>query len=91
MPSDYQPIASHFVDGRYLEDEAGAEIEVIYPATGDAIARVHSATASILEQAITAAEIAQKTWAAMTGIERGRVLMRAAQIMRERNRDAFGA
>ncbi len=87
MTSSYQPSASHFVGGRYCEDTSGDTIEVIYPATGKAIAAVHSATPSIIEQAIVAAEAAQKDWAKLSGTERGRVLTRAAQIMRERNRE----
>jgi len=84
---DVLPVASHFVNGRYVEDAVGAEIPVIYPATGEVIAKVHSATPVIVEQAIAAARGAQGTWAAMSGTERGRVLRRAADIMRERNHD----
>ena len=87
MTSSYQPSASHFIGGRYCEDTSGDIIEVIYPATGKAIATVHSATSSIVEQAIVAAAAAQKDWAKLSGTERGRVLIRAAQIMRERNRE----
>ncbi len=29
-----QPEASHFVNGRYVEDSAGAPLNVICPATG---------------------------------------------------------
>ncbi|MBY6083108.1 betaine-aldehyde dehydrogenase [Ruegeria arenilitoris] len=82
-----QPKASHFIDGEYVEDTAGTPIDVIYPATGEVIARLHSATLQIVEQALTSAKRAQKAWAAMTGTERGRVLRRAADIMRERNRE----
>nr|WP_170539953.1 betaine-aldehyde dehydrogenase [Ruegeria arenilitoris] len=82
-----QPEASHFIDGEYVEDTAGTPIDVIYPATGEVIARLHSATPQIIEQALTSAKRAQKAWAAMTGTERGRVLRRAADIMRERNRE----
>ncbi|WP_170405917.1 betaine-aldehyde dehydrogenase [Ruegeria arenilitoris] len=82
-----QPKASHFIDGEYVEDTAGTPIDVIYPATGEVIARLHSATPQIIEQALTSAKRAQKAWAAMTGTERGRVLRRAADIMRERNRE----
>ncbi|WP_170364090.1 betaine-aldehyde dehydrogenase [Ruegeria arenilitoris] len=82
-----QPKASHFIDGEYVEDTAGNPIDVIYPATGEVIARLHSATPQIIEQALTSAKRAQKAWAAMTGTERGRVLRRAADIMRERNRE----
>ena len=87
MPYDTQPTASHFIDGQYVEDTAGELIEVIYPATGKVIARVHAATPAIVERAITSAKRAQADWAAMTGTERGRILRRAADIMRDRNYD----
>ncbi len=82
-----QPKASHFIDGAYVEDTSGTPIDVIYPATGETIATVYAATPAIVDQAITAARKAQGAWAAMTGTERGRILRRAADIMRERNHD----
>jgi betaine-aldehyde dehydrogenase len=82
-----QPTASHFINGQYVEDTAGTPIEVIYPATGAVIATVYSATPAIIEQALVAAKSAQAAWAAMTGTERGRILRRAADIMRTRNHD----
>ncbi|MBQ0803367.1 MULTISPECIES: betaine-aldehyde dehydrogenase [unclassified Sulfitobacter] len=82
-----QPTASHFINGSYVEDTNGTPIEVIYPATGEKIATVYAATPAIIEQALTAARSAQAAWAAMTGTERGRILRRAADIMRERNHD----
>jgi betaine-aldehyde dehydrogenase len=86
MAIDPQPKASHFIDGEYVEDTAGTPIDVIFPATGEVIARVHAATPAIVERAIAAATRAQKDWAKLTGTERGRVLRRAADIMRVRNR-----
>lgn len=83
----FQPQASHFINGAYVEDTAGAVIDVIYPATGEVIARLHSATPAIIDQALEAARQAQAQWAAMTGTERGRILRRAADIMRDRNHD----
>ena len=82
-----QPTASHFIDGAYVEDTAGTPIDVIYPATGARIARVHAATPQIIDRAITAARKAQVIWAGKTGTERGRILRRAADIMRARNHD----
>ncbi|ODR89044.1 betaine-aldehyde dehydrogenase [Sinorhizobium alkalisoli] len=82
-----QPKASHFIDGEYVEDAAGTMIESIYPATGEVIARLHAATPAIVEKAIAAAKRAQPGWAAMSATARGRVLKRAAEIMRERNRE----
>ncbi len=82
-----QPTASHFVDGVYVEDTAGDVIDVIYPATGEVIAKVHAATPAIVEQAISSAKRAQKEWAKMTGTERGRILRRAADMIRARNHE----
>ncbi len=82
-----QPQASHFIGGAYVEDNGGTAIDVIYPATGEVIARVHSATPAIIDQALDAAKAAQVEWAAMSGTERGRVLRRAADLMRESNHD----
>ena len=81
-----QPKASHFIDGAYVEDQNGTPIDVIYPATGKKIATVHGATPEVVEKAIVAARRAQKEWAATSGTERGRILRRAADLMRERNR-----
>lgn len=83
----FQPKASHFINGAYVEDADGAPIDVVYPATGEVIARLHSATPAIVDMALKAAEDAQKAWAALSGTERGRILRRAADIMRDRNRE----
>ncbi|MCY4333337.1 MAG: betaine-aldehyde dehydrogenase [Litoreibacter sp.] len=82
-----QPKASHFINGAYVEDAAGDVIECIFPATGEVVAKLHSATPAIIEQALESAKAGQKIWAAMSGTERGRVLRKAAFIIEERNRD----
>ncbi|MGV6811663.1 MAG: betaine-aldehyde dehydrogenase [Brevirhabdus sp.] len=87
MIPNAQPSASHFINGAYVEDDKGAPIEVIFAATGEKIAQIHEATPKIVEAALAAAQKAQTLWAAMSGTERGRVLRRAADIMRERNHE----
>ncbi len=87
MSYDPQPVASHYVNGAYVEDLGGEAIPVTYPYSGEVIATVRSATPAVVEQALAAADAAQEAWAAMTGRERGRILTRAAQIIRERNRE----
>jgi betaine-aldehyde dehydrogenase len=84
---ELHPTASHFVNGAYVEDTTGTPIPVIYPATGETIATVYAATPAIIEQALETARAAQKAWAKMTGTERGRILRRAADLMRERNHE----
>ena len=87
MTYSTQPTASHFIDGAYVEDAAGSEIDVIYPATGEVIGRVHAATPEIVERAIASAHAAQTRWAALSGSARGRILRRAADLLRARNHD----
>ena len=82
-----QPKASHFINGRYIEDTAGEVIEVLYPATGEVIARLHAATPAIIDEALASAKAAQKAWARLKGVERGRILRRAADLIRARNHD----
>lgn len=80
-----QPKASHYINGRFVEDEQGNMLPVIYPATGETIATLHSATSNIVELAVEAARAAQPAWARLKPVERGRILRRAADILRARN------
>lgn len=82
-----QPGASHFIDGTFIEDRTGPEILSVNPVDGEIIAKLHGATSCIIEKAIASAKRAQKEWARKEPAERGRVLSRAADIMRARNRE----
>ncbi|BBE72671.1 betaine-aldehyde dehydrogenase [Oharaeibacter diazotrophicus] len=82
-----QPTASHFVAGAYRDDPAGRRFESRYPATGEVIAELNAATEATVEAAVAAAREAQKAWGALPGRERGRVLRRAADILRAKNRE----
>ena len=82
-----QPQCSHFIDGRFMEDGEGAAIESLHPASGEVIASLHAATPAIVDRAVAAARMAQPGWAALPGAERGRILQRAADMMRRRNRE----
>ncbi|MEV8466819.1 betaine-aldehyde dehydrogenase [Fluviibacterium sp. DFM31] len=87
MPQTAQPRASHYINGAFVEDTAGEPIAVIYPADGSTIAHLHAATPAVVEQALAASQAALPAWRAMTGTERGRILRRAADLIRDRNRD----
>ena len=80
-----QPKGSHFIDGAYVDDTAGREIPCVYAATGETVATLHAATPAIVEAAIASAERAQKEWAALAPVARGRVLRRVADLLVERN------
>ena len=64
--------------------ESGS-FETINPATGEVLARIAIAGEANVERAVEAARRGQREWAARTGAERGRVLKRAADLLRARN------
>ncbi len=82
-----QPIASHFISGAYVEDPEGQGFESTSPATGAVIARLTAAGATTVDKAVAAARAAQPGWAATSPAERGRILRRAADLIRARNRE----
>ncbi|MCW6508053.1 betaine-aldehyde dehydrogenase [Lichenifustis flavocetrariae] len=81
-----QPEGSHFIGGGFRTGE-GEVIESRYPATGQVTARVDAASDAMVDAAVQAARAAQPAWAALTGAERGRILRRAADLLRARNQE----
>ena len=59
--------------------------ETVNPATGEVLARIAVSGPAEVDQAVAVAARAQPAWAALTGAERGRVLRRAADLLRSRN------
>jgi betaine-aldehyde dehydrogenase len=81
-----QPTASHYIGGQYIES-SGVAIESRHPATGELIATVRSADPAVIELAVSTARTGFADWSAMSGVARGTVLRRAADIIRSRNRE----
>ncbi len=84
MTSIEANIIPSLVDGKPLTG-GGAEFENINPASGALIGLLHDVDESDVDAAVQAAQRGFETWSAMTGAERGRVLHRAASLLRERN------
>lgn len=74
-----------YIDGGYVDASGTATFDAINPATGEVLAQVQRATEADVERAVASAEKGQKIWAAMTAMERSRILRRAVDILRERN------
>ena len=64
---------------------AVSSIRVINPATGATLAQIAVDGATRVEAAVARAQAAQRKWGALTGAERGRILHKAARLLRERN------
>ncbi len=75
----------NYIGGAYVDAKKSATFITSNPATGEKLAEVEIAGAPEVEAAVAAAKRGQAVWAAMTGLERGRVMKRAADILRARN------
>ncbi|MBX8494264.1 betaine-aldehyde dehydrogenase [Pseudomonas cichorii] len=74
-----------YIDGGYVDASNPATFDAINPANGEVLAQVQRAGKDDVERAVASAEKGQKIWAAMTAMERSRILRRAVDILRERN------
>jgi aldehyde dehydrogenase (NAD+) len=85
-PLTMTPRTQLLIGGEWGEGAKGARFATLNPATEDVIADVSQAGAGDIDAAVAAARKALTTgaWPAMTGAQRGRILYRLAQIMRER-------
>jgi betaine-aldehyde dehydrogenase len=63
------------------------QIVSINPATGEVLARLRVDGAAEVDAAVERARVAQVQWAALTGGQRGRILRRAADMLRTRNEE----
>ena len=75
-----------FVNGQWIEGDDGT-FDVTNPARGDVIAEVADLSRAQVADAIAAAEVAQKEWAAWTGKERAAVLRRWFDLMMQHQDD----
>ena len=74
-----------YIDGAYVAAASGETFQTINPVNGEVLAEVHAAGQEDVNRAVAAARKGQKVWAAMTAMERSRILRRAVDILRERN------
>ncbi len=79
-------ILKQFIGGKWVEGSTSAVVESINPAdTRDVVARFKSASKADAQKAISAAQAAAAGWAKTPAPQRGRVLMKAAEIARRRS------
>jgi betaine-aldehyde dehydrogenase len=78
-------IIRSYVNGAERPASSNESFADINPATGETIALVEQASPSDVEAAVAAAKAAFKIWSRMSGTERGRILRKAADILRARN------
>lgn len=79
-----------FVNGRFVETQAGEGLPVDDSATGEVVARVPESGAELVDVAVKAARAAlEGAWGAMRGVERERLLLKLADAV-EADTDLLG-
>ena len=79
------PIQQLYIHGRRTNAISSKTITTVNPANGAVLAEVQVAARQDIDRAVASAQEGQKVWAARTPAQRGRVLLKAAQMLRERN------
>jgi betaine-aldehyde dehydrogenase len=74
-----------YINGGYVSATSGETFASINPATGTALANIQSASQEDVNNAVESAQQGQTIWAAKSGVERGHILSKAVQLLRERN------
>ncbi|UTW06275.1 betaine-aldehyde dehydrogenase [Pseudomonas benzenivorans] len=74
-----------YINGRYVDSTSGASFEATNPANGEVLAKVQRASKEDVDRAVACAAEGQKVWAAMTAMQRSRILRKAVDILRARN------
>ena len=74
---------SNFVDGEFSSARSRDRVEVINPSTGAVICTVPESSDADVEEAVAAAERAQRDWAKRPAIERAKVLQAVAKLIRK--------
>jgi betaine-aldehyde dehydrogenase len=74
-----------YIGGAYADATGGEHFDTLDPATGETLASVQQASAADIERAVQTAQNGQREWAALTAMQRSRILRRAVDLLRERN------
>src|SRR5579863_5999446 len=74
-----------YIGGAYVDATSGETFDTLDPATGETLATVQQASAADVDRAVQSARDGQREWAALTAMQRSRILRRAVDLLRERN------
>ena len=78
-------IYRNYIHGKAVSNETGETFDVINPATGEVSYQVEVADNKIQQAAIASAKEGFATWSTMTGMERSRILLKAVELLRQKN------
>ncbi|MDG2411240.1 MAG: betaine-aldehyde dehydrogenase [Halioglobus sp.] len=73
--------------GGYASASSGETFNTVNPATGEVLCAVQRANLQDLDRAVASARNGFEIWSSMEAMQRSRILLRAVQLLRDRNRE----
>ena len=80
----YLPKLQHYIDGAWVERLGPVDFDVMNPATNQPLSKLSLATKQDLDKALAAADKGFKVWRKVSAYERGKILKKAADLLRAR-------
>lgn len=79
-----------FINNEFVKSKSGKTLDSINPSTGEVNGSVYAAEEEDVDIAVKAARAAFKSWKKVTGVDRGTLLNKFADVL-EKDRDLIGA
>jgi betaine-aldehyde dehydrogenase len=74
-----------YIGGEYVDATSGVTFDTVDPANGEKLTTVQQASEADIDRAVQSAREGQRAWAALTAMQRSRILRRAVELLRARN------
>ena len=75
-----------FIDGKFEQSKKAKYFYTFNPATGEKLAQITQADKADVDKAVKAANVAQKSWAKLTGFQRAKYLYAIARLIQKHAR-----
>lgn len=86
-PDSTLELQRSYINGKYVANKSGDTFTTSYPGNGKQVCEIETAGQAEVDAAVTAAKNAFAGWSATPAAERGNILRKAAQILRQRNQE----
>lgn len=80
----YAQSLDHYIDGKWVQPTSGKGQDVMNPSTNTALGKLGYASKADLDKALAAAQKGFATWRKVSAFERGKILKKVAELMRQR-------
>jgi succinate-semialdehyde dehydrogenase/glutarate-semialdehyde dehydrogenase len=84
MTTQYLDTLDHLINGVWAQPTSGESQTVVNPATNKPIGKLGHASRADLDKALAAAQSGFETWRRVSAFERGKILRKTAELVRQR-------